>query len=237
MADAIHNFTTSHLAFFRPIRRTYYVIKWDNENRKWCKFTDDLPNLILKRSSVSTRGRVNINVARHRHATTREINVLAEGYYLECLLQTGLIYITLVKNEGQQLQQLYMEKEYTITPQENAELINTTRSLWSIAAAAPPAPAPAAAPLAAAATQQQVRTTVLKPIPERIAWLIAEDASKNKETCPITSEEISPVTAAVTTCFHVFENDAIQEWFNRNPVKTKCPMCREVCLMTAAFSQ
>lgn len=230
MTDDIHNFTSSHIAFFRPIKRTYYVLQWNTEQRKWCKFTGDLPDLVLKRSIVSVHGRVKINVASHQYATAREINVLAEGYYMT----SGTTYVTLVKNQGHPLQQLYMEKEFTVT---DAELVNTNRSLWSIA---PPAPAPVPAPVPSPAPlpqQTQARTTLLKPIPRRIAWLIAEDASKNNESCPITSNEISPVTAAVTSCFHVFENDAIQEWFNRNPVKTKCPMCREVCLMTAAFSQ
>jgi hypothetical protein len=228
MADAIHNFIDSHIAFFRPIKRTYYVLKWNSDVRKWCKFTDDLPDLVLKRSSTSVRGRVKINVARHQYAQTREVNVLAEGYYI----QSGLIYITLLKNEGTVLQNLYMEKEYTIPDQ---GLVDTDRSLWTVAAPAAAA-AQATATTATTATPAQ-RTTLLKPIPQRIAWLIAEDASKNNETCPITSNDISPITAAVTSCFHVFENDAIQEWFHRNPTKTKCPMCREICLMTAAFSQ
>jgi SUMO ligase MMS21 Smc5/6 complex component len=71
-----------------------------------------------------------------------------------------------------------------------------------------------------------------EPIPRRIAWLVAEDASKNSETCSITLDEISPITASVTTCFHVFNSDAIAKWLTTNPL---CPMCKKRCQATVAF--
>ena len=72
----------------------------------------------------------------------------------------------------------------------------------------------------------------VKPLPKRIAWIIADDACKNNEKCPIIMEPISPLTAAVSTCFHCFDYDAIQTWLNRNRT---CPQCREPCVITKAF--
>ena len=72
----------------------------------------------------------------------------------------------------------------------------------------------------------------VKPLPKRIAWIIADDASKNNEKCPITMEPISPITAAVSTCFHCFDDDAIRTWLNNNDT---CPQCREKCAVTKAF--
>jgi len=44
--------------------------------------------------------------------------------------------------------------------------------------------------------------------------------------CPITFEPIQEVTAAVTSCQHVFKRDAIIHWLKKN---TTCPVCREEC--------
>ena len=79
---------------------------------------------------------------------------------------------------------------------------------------------------------------VLEPIPRRIAWLIAEAAQKEGEQCGITFDEISPLTAAVTTCFHCFDANAIEIWFRQataNGQDHLCPMCRKRCLTTKAY--
>ena len=121
--------------------------------------------------------------------------------------------------------------------------VETDTRLWRLAPAptaeqiAAQAAATAAAVQAAFASAQAQAQTTLKPIPRRIAWLVAEDACKNKESCPITTNELSPITAAVTSCFHVFESESLGEWFARHPARTKCPVCREVCLMTKAFEE
>jgi hypothetical protein len=44
--------------------------------------------------------------------------------------------------------------------------------------------------------------------------------------CPISFEPIVEVSAAVTTCQHVFKRDAIERWLLAN---TTCPVCREDC--------
>jgi len=44
--------------------------------------------------------------------------------------------------------------------------------------------------------------------------------------CPISFEPIVEISAAVTTCQHVFKRDAIERWLLAN---TTCPVCREEC--------
>jgi hypothetical protein len=73
-------------------------------------------------------------------------------------------------------------------------------------------------------------------IPTRIAWIIAEDAAKRDELCPISMETISPITSSVTSCFHIFLTDSLKEWFQRNE-KLSCPLCRKVCTFTEAFDE
>jgi hypothetical protein len=92
----------------------------------------------------------------------------------------------------------------------------------------PPAPVPAAAPVPSAGTPSVVG------LPKRIAWLVAEDAAKKDEKCPITMEPISPITASVTSCFHTFESEAITSWLTNH---TTCPQCRTPCVATVAFSE
>jgi hypothetical protein len=242
MPDAIHNFTTLHIAIHRPVKRTFVVFSWEAGVRKWIPYTDDLPELRLKRSSVSTNGAVQINVAKRPYREAVNIAVSSNDHYLTA----GNMDIVIVKKTGAQLPAGYMKRDYPAPPA-TAEVEITDKELWTVRALAEQQAAqqeaaqevPGLAALAAAAQPQQqpppVIKTILKPIPQRIAWLIAEESSKSKETCAITTDEISPITAAVTTCFHVFEYDSIQEWVNKNPARPTCPVCREVCAITKAF--
>jgi hypothetical protein len=66
----------------------------------------------------------------------------------------------------------------------------------------------------------------------RIAWIIAEDASKKGETCAITLDEISPITASVTSCYHVFTTSALETWFQ---TKSICPVCKQKATYTPAY--
>lgn len=237
MTDAIHNFTTNLIAFHRPIKRTYFILTWNGDQRKWHPYRGDLQNLVMRRSSINRSGKVNINVATKPTATATQIEVNSDGYFL----MSNNIKITLVRQTGNALPPPFVKKEYTLADP-NAYALPVDERLWNLA----PPPAPATATLQPAnlvattatanATYTHVIHQVLKPIPRRIAWLVAEDACKNNEACPISTNEISPITAAVTTCFHVFESEHLSEWFARHPVRTKCPVCREVCQMTKAYS-
>lgn len=241
MTDAIHNFTTLHIGFHRPVKRTFVVLYWHPQERKWLRYRDDLPELQLKRSSLSISGSVHINVAKRPNAEPLNIEVQADGHYLTA----GNIDIVIVRKTGTQLPQAFMTRDFP-APDAATEVQITNKRLWNVREAVPAlahqTPGLAALATASAAQQQQqqpqvppVIKTILKPIPQRIAWIIAEESSKSKETCAITTDEISPITAAVTTCFHVFEYESILEWVNKNPARPTCPVCREVCAITKAF--
>jgi hypothetical protein len=226
MTEAIHTFETSLIAFHRPIKRTYFCMGWNGDRRKWIPYTTDIPNLVMHRSTTTRSGKVNIRVATRLGAAAVEIEVYSDGYYLK----SGNIRITLVRQTGNALPPTLIKKEYTMADASLPAVESDTR-LWRVV----PPPTEEEIAQANATAAAQASQTTLKAIPRRIAWLIAEDACKNKESCPITTNELSPITAAVTSCFHVFETDSLSEWFARNPTKTKCPVCREVCLMTKAY--
>jgi len=73
-------------------------------------------------------------------------------------------------------------------------------------------------------------------IPQRIAWIVAEDACKRGEDCSITLDAITPITAAVTSCFHVFDADAIAKWLESTP-GSLCPMCKKAAVATICFTE
>jgi len=181
-------------------------------------------NLSLHRSLTTDNGAVRISIATRPNGTPQLIDVRSRGYYL----RSENTRITLLEKTGALPPSFNID--YTLAdPTVAADL--TDEPLWVVGV--PPLALPQVALPQVPALP--VRFVPLKPIPKRIAWLLAEEASKANEQCPILAEAISPITAAVTTCFHVFEHDAINEWFTRNPVNTKCPVCRDLCLFTKAF--
>jgi hypothetical protein len=190
----------------------------------------------MHRSLVTDNGAVRISIATRPNGTPQLIDVRSRGYYL----QSGDIRITLLEKTGA-LPPPFNTDDYTLADPTLAAGL-TEEELWVtqppalhvVPVLVPANPVNAVNP-ANPANPANIFMR-LKPIPKRIAWLIAEDASKSNESCPILAEPISPLTSAVTSCFHVFDCEAINEWFVRNPVNTQCPVCREVCLFTKAFT-
>jgi hypothetical protein len=84
------------------------------------------------------------------------------------------------------------------------------------AAAAPPAPPP---PVAEPA-----------PIPKFVADTLIRDAVSRAATCPITMEPLAPETTAVTSCFHLFERDAIAAWMAQ--AGNCCAVCKQRTVLT-----
>lgn len=97
------------------------------------------------------------------------------------------------------------------------------REIEAIAAPPPPAapiappPPPPAAPVATA------------PLPKFVADALVRDAAAADAICPITMEPITIATAAVTSCFHVFDANAIAIWLVDHRT---CPTCKQVTSVT-----
>ena len=210
----IRSFTSNYVCFFRRNKKTYYVLEWNYTARKWLRSMPNLPDLTLHRSSTTRDGEVSITIATYAAGPTKLIPITADGFYLK----SGDIKIPILK-ASHSLSQAFMMTEYTAL---ETPFTQTDDMLWSIAVETPVSVPP---PLA----------VLQEKIPKRIAWLVAEDACKNNESCPISTNIISPITASVTTCFHVFETESINEWVARHPINTPCPVCRKSCEVTVAF--
>ena len=213
----IHTFVGQYICFFRRNKKTYYVLQWNSQRGKCLRSNPPLPELTLHRSNISRAGEVNINVATYAGAPAKLIPVTGDGFYIK----SGDIRIPILKARNS-LGQAFMMTEYTVV---DAPFTQTDHLLWTLATA----PVYAAEPPPLAIAQEK--------LPKRIAWLIAEDASKANDTCPISTNVISPITASVTTCFHVFETESINEWITRHPINTPCPVCRKPCDVTVAFAE
>jgi hypothetical protein len=223
MPDRIRTFAGNLVCFFRRNKKTYYVLRWDVPSRKWLRSSSPLPDLTLHRSTVTRDGEVSINVATYAAGPSKLIPVTADGFYLK----SGDNCIPILK-AAHSLGQAFMLQEYTSL---DTPFTQTDVALWQTA------PPPLVIPPPANTLAPPAPRNRPERIPKRIAWLIAEEASKSGETCPISMSDISPITSSVTSCFHVFETEAINGWVQLHPNNTPCPVCRKPFQLTEAFSE
>jgi hypothetical protein len=66
-----------------------------------------------------------------------------------------------------------------------------------------------------------------EPIPQFVAEALLAKAVK--ETCPITMEPLVAGQTSATSCFHLFQKNALEEWLAKN---TTCPVCKRECSVT-----
>ena len=64
------------------------------------------------------------------------------------------------------------------------------------------------------------------PLPKHIQIIVLERAEAEGKLCPITMNPIRKSSASVTSCGHIFQTAAIQEWMSDNRT---CPECRQIC--------
>ena len=77
--------------------------------------------------------------------------------------------------------------------------------------------------------QNTVKKFPITTIPQHIVMALLRDAAMQEEVCPITSEEIDVSNGAVTSCFHLFEKNAIMQWLLMPNSRDKCPVCNTPC--------
>jgi len=212
----IHQFRDAYIAIYRPTKRTYTILQWATGPNYWKRLLTDpdhVAQVLLCRQDIPMAP-TKINTIRGNTNEHRFVKCMASGQYL---LYNGH-HVAIVQKRGDSssnFQPSLFVGEFT------GESIRigtetTTRPLWTLAGApVPPVPKPIAV-----------------GIPMRIAWIIAEDASKKGETCAITLDEVSPLTASVTSCYHVFTTKALDIWFQTN---NTCPVCKQKTVATKAF--
>ena len=87
---------------------------------------------------------------------------------------------------------------------------------------------PIAAPVPAAPVEE-VNKYAIKKIPQHAIRALLRDAAMQEELCPITGGEIDITNGAVTSCFHLFDRNAIATWIHMPNSQDKCPVCNTKC--------
>ena len=67
------------------------------------------------------------------------------------------------------------------------------------------------------------------PIPEFVASALLQQAIQKEECCPISMEDLTTENATVTSCYHIFNHESLQNWLETN---TSCPVCKQSCVVT-----
>jgi hypothetical protein len=70
----------------------------------------------------------------------------------------------------------------------------------------------------------------ISSIPTFVVNTLLEAAIQEKRECSITMEPITKETAAVTSCYHIFNRDAIAIWLAST---TSCPVCKQDCTLSS----
>jgi hypothetical protein len=212
----INTFTSRHVAFYRPIKRTYYILEWNPEFRFWSKYSEEHPLVTLHRTTNHGEGACKFHIQSGRSTRHYEIRIHADGHFLKA----GNLQIPILRKTSGEMSQGCIGREYTtqdILTNDQAPAYLQNTPLWSYLS--------------------PVIVTIQHPkpeaIPQRIAKLIVEDAEKNNELCPITMENITSSKSAVTSCFHVFYAEALDVWFQTSHI---CPVCRKNCVMTKSYT-
>jgi hypothetical protein len=213
MPPAIQTFTSSLIAVYRPNKHTYSLLEYAHNTQKWGRFLldPDITPTIRRYRQINPLVQVKIKI----DASAEFVHCVCDGTYLKY----GNRIVTVIQKRANSTKKFPMgfyageiRVEGDIQHEENV-----IPPLWTLYTDNPVPPAPNPNP---PTTVTQIRKNAM---PQRIAWLIAEDAAKNDTICPITLNPISPITASVTSCFHVFETEAIDQALRLNAM---CPMCR-----------
>lgn len=214
----IYNFTGNLIAFHRPRKNTYYLMSWSAQQSYWT-----VANVRTNVGPIKMHGSGLHRVASYvtiRLQNSSNIEIRCIGNYL----RIGECDVPIVMRvAGPYVPMSMVNNDFGGVTDGDPHLRDVV--LWTT----PPVPTEAEV---AAATAATAAVTPIKPLPKRIAWMVAEDAGKNGDKCAITMEPITPITAAVTTCFHSFDHESIQTWMQNH---TTCPQCRERCAITKAF--
>lgn len=210
MPQNIEKFVSDLIAILRPKKKTYSLLEFKNDTRRWRRFLldpDITPTITLWKQNIPVAP-VKIKI----DATDEFVSCKGTGSYLK--YGDKLVPVIIRDTHSvKKFSQGFYDGEITVGA-EQQEILETPR-LWTLF---PIVQTPPPTPLNIIINKgQQIK------MPQRIAWVIAEDASKNNEECAITLTAISPITASVTSCFHIFDTEAIKRALKINAM---CPMCR-----------
>lgn len=239
--ESVSTFNGMYVAFHRPNKNVYNIIQYNYPRRKWIA-CPRLESEVLIRRRLSTYMNnlpQTINVTLNISGRRTIFNARTTGLYLE---QTGSTilenqkYVPILREyRDSKLSPKYRSFEHiAVNPPEGSSYYLTPDPvLWTLRDRTVVIEnIPVVRYSIISLMDRNERASEIPKLPIRIAWLVAEDACKKGDTCPITMELLSPITASVTSCYHVFDTEAIDHWLTEH--KT-CPVCKQQCSISKAF--
>jgi hypothetical protein len=221
----VHNFIGSRIAILRPSARTYYFLDWQTSgvgHNLWNAVTEDIPEAQLQHGQHATLDlkNVRLNVRMLRGTRSKELRGRVSGHFVKRTQPDGSIqYYAIVKLNPYNLLPTWCTHSVYRTINHYGSPVIETPQLYTTSM-------PITQPNT---TQPKKETPKLSAIPKRIARLVAIDYINNGEECPITMMPLDVDTTAVTSCYHVFEKAALDEWMKSS---TSCPVCKSECVVT-----
>ena len=223
VSNRISSFCIPFVAFYRPKKRSYFILEWSPTYELWTRYNEDHPLLTLHKTRNHGDGTCKMRVQKGR-IDHNEIRVRGDGHFLKA----GHLNIPILHKIYGNITNGSMAREYTVN-EDNALNYQVHPyfqdiNLWMYE----PIPLPSIEP--------EPPILHIEPIPQRIAKLLAESSISKEEVCPITMESMNLSNVAVTSCFHVFSADSLEGWFDINLNKPQCPVCRKSCKATNIIS-
>ena len=93
------------------------------------------------------------------------------------------------------------------------------------------------APVQAPNAPEAPKIYPMTKIPQHAVRAFLRDAAMQEEVCSITGDEIDITNGAMTSCFHLFEKNAIAMWLAMPNSRDKCPVCNAKCNMFTVDTQ
>jgi hypothetical protein len=215
---SIQTFLGSRIAVYRPNKKKYSILEYNAHGHIWVSNYEQIQEGSVSLNQLEQLETVNVILATRND---KMVHCKADGRYL-VWIHEGAIYAVPILHKKptspNNFPNSYFAYEFDCMAYSGEPPVP---NLWILAPLVVPPPL-------------VERAQLPKEIPQRIAWIVAEDVSRKEENCPITLEPISPLTAAVTSCYHVFDANAIASWFESH---SECPVCKTNCVITVCFNE
>jgi hypothetical protein len=76
-----------------------------------------------------------------------------------------------------------------------------------------------------------VSVTLPGRLPKHVTAILIDHCIRQKDTCPISGEDIVAEKASVTSCGHVFDTASISRWLSSSESRSLCPSCKQACVL------
>jgi hypothetical protein len=129
------------------------------------------------------------------------------------------------RNTGEALR--HNNIDYPILRIANSSLVLPIIHIWSFIPIRQNIPTVDPIPLNQPALEEKMYEII--KIPQHTIRALLRDAAMQEEVCPITGDDIDIRNGAVTSCFHLFDKNAITTWINMPNSQNKCPLCNIEC--------